>query len=198
MHTPAAADPPPAPTRARPLIYVYELPPIYNQLLLAYRIDPVQCVPRFFKARNGTIPLITTYALELALHEYFLQSEQRTLNPEVRRGIHKLWSWCQHFLRDSLSLYRSTYFNRDTEFVTAAQEADYFYIPVYVVCNAHPIHGFSDFPWFHGGPGANRAQAASNMLIEAHSWLRSRYPYWDRRGGADHIIVSTTAHINLA
>jgi hypothetical protein len=30
----------------------------------------------------------------------------------------------------------------------------------------------------------------TNMFIEAWSWVRSHHPYWDRRGGRDHIIVS--------
>ena len=34
VHTPAARDPKPGDTRKRPLIYIYELPPIYNTLLL--------------------------------------------------------------------------------------------------------------------------------------------------------------------
>lgn len=34
---PAAKEPPPAPTRKRPLIYVYDLEPLYSQRLLQYR-----------------------------------------------------------------------------------------------------------------------------------------------------------------
>ncbi len=33
----AARDPPPAPTRLRPLIYIYDLDPLYNSRLLQYR-----------------------------------------------------------------------------------------------------------------------------------------------------------------
>lgn len=27
----------------------------------------------------------------------------------------------------------------------------------------------------------------TNMMIEARDWVRSHFPWWDRRGGADHI-----------
>jgi hypothetical protein len=154
MHvkTPAAQDPPPSPKRKQPLIYVYELPPILNQLLLQYRLFGGSCVHRVFNWKNVTELTQNAYNLETGLHEYLLQSEHRTLDPE---------------------------------------EADFFYIPVYPSCNAHPVLGFSDFPWFHGGPGANRAHSATNMWIEAWSWIQSHYPYWDRHGGADHIVLAT-------
>ncbi len=35
---PAAQDPPPAPTRRRPLIYVYDTDPIFNTKIMQYRI----------------------------------------------------------------------------------------------------------------------------------------------------------------
>lgn len=34
VHTPAAREPAEGATRRRPLIYVYELPPMYNALML--------------------------------------------------------------------------------------------------------------------------------------------------------------------
>jgi hypothetical protein len=34
VHTPAARDPEPGATRKRPLIYVYDLPPMYNAIML--------------------------------------------------------------------------------------------------------------------------------------------------------------------
>ena len=37
VHTPAARDPEPGATRKRPLIYVYELPAIYNSVMLQVR-----------------------------------------------------------------------------------------------------------------------------------------------------------------
>jgi hypothetical protein len=70
------------------------------------------------------------------------------------------------------------------------EEADYFYLPVYVACFINPILGSNDFPYFHGGPVAWRTHAAANMFIEVFHWVRSHYPYWDRNGGRDHIVVS--------
>lgn len=85
MHTPAAADPAPGSTRRRPLIYVYELPPRFNAHLLQYRNDKGSCVHRFFGADNATIHVDpNVYNTETGLHEMLLQSEHRTLDPEVR------------------------------------------------------------------------------------------------------------------
>ncbi|KAL4856586.1 DNA-directed RNA polymerase II subunit RPB2 [Chlorella vulgaris] len=73
---------PPLPTRKRPFIYVYELPPIYNAVLLSYRTEKAHCVVRFFDEHNRTImndPHL--HNLETGLHEMLLQSEHRTLDP---------------------------------------------------------------------------------------------------------------------
>lgn len=34
-----------------------------------------------------------------------------------------------------------------------------------------------------------RTIQATGFMEEAYHQLRSRYPYWDRKGGRDHIIV---------
>lgn len=46
IETPAAEDPLPDATRLRPLIYVYELPPMYNQFMLMYRFSRDTCTHR--------------------------------------------------------------------------------------------------------------------------------------------------------
>jgi hypothetical protein len=63
-------------------------------------------------------------------------------------------------------------------------------MPVYVSCYIYPIHAAGDFPFFHGGPGTSRSQAATNMLVDLYHWVRSHHPYWDRRHGKDHLLVS--------
>jgi hypothetical protein len=71
------------------------------------------------------------------------------------------------------------------------EEADFFYVPAYVGCYAWPIHGYADFPsWYvHGGP---RVSHMAKMLLQLKRYLQKTYPYWDRRGGRDHIW--TAAH----
>lgn len=154
IRTPAAEDPLPGSTRKRPLIYIYELPPLYNQLLLQYRNGRNACAHRLFYEHDNSSEFRDdwNYQTETGIHEMLLQSTHRTLNPE---------------------------------------EADFFYIPVYAACWFWPLTGAADFPHFHGGPAyGTRPSQAVNMLIEAWSWLRSHYPYWDRKGGKDHILVS--------
>lgn len=153
IRTPASEDPPPGSTRKRPLIYVYELEPMYNQLMLQYRFSRASCTHRLFEQGNVTeFRDDWMYQADTGIHEMLLQSRHRTLDPE---------------------------------------EADFFYIPVYVSCFFWPVFGAADFPFFHSGPTpTTRASQGTNMMIEAWSWLRSHYQYWDRNNGKDHIIVS--------
>lgn len=32
-----------------------------------------------------------------------------------------------------------------------------------------------------------RVMHVSNILLDTQRWIQKHYPYWDRRGGADHI-----------
>ena len=73
IRTPAAFDPP-TPTRPRPLIYVYDLPPIFNTRLVQYRVDRNYCFYRAFDDHNNTMWTIFTYYIETAFHEMLLQA----------------------------------------------------------------------------------------------------------------------------
>ncbi|KXZ53464.1 hypothetical protein GPECTOR_7g914 [Gonium pectorale] len=144
---PAALEPPPAPSRKRPLIYVYDLEPLYQSKLLQYRIAPAWCTHRYYQGGNKTHYSEWCYGAESAVHEYLLISDHRTFDPE---------------------------------------EADFFYVPVYMACLIWPVLNWADYPYFytHGG---TRVMHAVNMLRETVDWINANYPFWGRRGGRDHI-----------
>ncbi|GFR40871.1 hypothetical protein Agub_g1522 [Astrephomene gubernaculifera] len=150
---PAALEPPPKATRKRPLIYVYDLEPLYQSKLLQYRVSPTWCVFRRHEYPNNhtTWTDVWVYAADTLVHEFLLISEHRTFDPE---------------------------------------EADYFYVPHYASCLPFPIGVWADYPWFKG-PGGPRVRQMVNMLLETVDWINTTYPYWQRRGGKDHIFLFT-------
>ena len=49
----------------------------------------------------------------------------------------------------------------------------------------------NDAPWWPpGGPIVLRSSSASLMLVDVHNYIRTRFPYWNRHGGADHIVLA--------
>ncbi|CAH9062866.1 unnamed protein product [Cuscuta europaea] len=68
--------------KRRPLIYVYDLPPEYNSLLLEGRHFKLECVNRIYDANNATIWTDMLYGAQMALYESILASPHRTLNGE--------------------------------------------------------------------------------------------------------------------
>ncbi|KAG2501891.1 hypothetical protein HYH03_000389 [Edaphochlamys debaryana] len=66
------------------------------------------------------------------------------------------------------------------------EEADFFYVPVYVTCYFWPIMGYADHPWYHS-PYGFRVMHGANLVREVHEWVKTALPYWKRRGGRDHI-----------
>ncbi|KAG2437847.1 hypothetical protein HXX76_005465 [Chlamydomonas incerta] len=71
------------------------------------------------------------------------------------------------------------------------EEADFFYVPVYVTCYMWPILGWADGPWWYAPLAHTRTMHVSNMLTEVHAHISSTYPWWNRRGGRDHIWLMT-------
>lgn len=65
-----------------PRVYVYEVPPDYNMLLLARRLVPEACALRTYGKGNGPAWSSNLYGAEIALHEALLSSPHRTLDPE--------------------------------------------------------------------------------------------------------------------
>ncbi|KAG1678607.1 hypothetical protein FOA52_012614 [Chlamydomonas sp. UWO 241] len=66
------------------------------------------------------------------------------------------------------------------------EEADYFYVPLYVTCYFWPVMGWADHPWWHAPIGI-RPMHGANMMNELKQWLQKTFPFWDRHGGRDHI-----------
>ncbi|KAL4425009.1 hypothetical protein ABPG77_002894 [Micractinium sp. CCAP 211/92] len=72
------------------------------------------------------------------------------------------------------------------------EEADYFYVPTFTSCFINPVRDTADSLYdFFYAVHFNRVQGATNMLLEAYHWIRAHHPYWDRRGGRDHIWLVT-------
>ncbi|XP_004307567.1 PREDICTED: uncharacterized protein LOC101304329 [Fragaria vesca subsp. vesca] len=68
--------------KKRPLIYVYDLPPDFNSLLLEGRHFKFECVNRIYDDLNSTVWTDMLYGSQMALYESILASPYRTLNGE--------------------------------------------------------------------------------------------------------------------
>ncbi|XP_055801254.1 uncharacterized protein LOC129870475 isoform X2 [Solanum dulcamara] len=68
--------------KKRPLIYVYDLPPDFNSLLLEGRHFKLECINRIYDPRNATVWTDQLYGAQMALYESMLASPHRTLNGE--------------------------------------------------------------------------------------------------------------------
>ncbi|KAG2493469.1 hypothetical protein HYH03_008286 [Edaphochlamys debaryana] len=67
------------------------------------------------------------------------------------------------------------------------EEADYFYVPVYFTCWTWPVNGYADMPFWGAPTTAHRYSNGANLWLAAKRWIQSNFPFWDRRGGRDHI-----------
>ncbi|KAL4426069.1 hypothetical protein ABPG77_007865 [Micractinium sp. CCAP 211/92] len=72
------------------------------------------------------------------------------------------------------------------------EEADYFYVPVLTSCWVEHVRSTADSvrDMMYGVHGP-RVHGITRMLLEAFHWVQSHFPYWDRRGGRDHIWLVT-------
>ncbi|XP_076900987.1 uncharacterized protein LOC143555293 [Bidens hawaiensis] len=68
--------------KKRPLIYIYDLPPEFNSLLLEGRHFKDQCVYRIYDHENATVWTDELYGSQMAIYESMLASSHRTLNGE--------------------------------------------------------------------------------------------------------------------
>ncbi|XP_071737540.1 uncharacterized protein [Rutidosis leptorrhynchoides] len=66
--------------KKRPFIYVYDLPPEFNSLLLEGRHFKFECVNRIYDPDNATLWTDQLYGSQMAMYESMLASPHRTLN----------------------------------------------------------------------------------------------------------------------
>eukprot|EP00891_Asterochloris_glomerata_P004391 jgi/Astpho2/4391/e_gw1.00067.84.1_t len=66
------------------------------------------------------------------------------------------------------------------------EEADFFYVPAYASCYMHPVWGRAQTQGLSVCAGP-RISHAAEMLLEVQQWLQKTQPFWDRKGGRDHI-----------
>ncbi|KAG2488354.1 hypothetical protein HYH03_013044 [Edaphochlamys debaryana] len=67
------------------------------------------------------------------------------------------------------------------------EEADFFYVPVYFTCWTWPVNGWADYPFWGAPTSWHRYSNGANIWLAAKRWVQANFPFWDRRGGRDHI-----------
>ncbi|PSC72923.1 exostosin-like glycosyltransferase [Micractinium conductrix] len=134
------------------------------------------------------------------IYVYELPSEYTTLMLQYR--LFAEYCTPRIFNPDNTSYFTTFTYGAETGFLEALlqsehrtldpEEADFFYVPVFTACFMSPVRDVADSLFdFWYNVAFNRAQGAANMLLEAYHWIRGHLPYWDRRGGRDHIWLVT-------
>ena len=86
--------------RARPLIYVYEIPSDYNSGIHQRRFKDYECVPRTYERGGDTVRQAGStwyYSLETTFHEYLMRSAHRTTDPAEADFFYvPVYSTCFH------------------------------------------------------------------------------------------------------
>jgi hypothetical protein len=70
----------------------------------------------------------------------------------------------------------SSFVNRD---LCGPYETDFFFVPVYVSCNFSTVNGF---------PAIGHARS---LISSAVRLISSKYPFWNRTWGSDHVFVAS-------
>ncbi|KAL1523472.1 hypothetical protein AB1Y20_018410 [Prymnesium parvum] len=73
---------------------------------------------------------------------------------------------------------------------TKSEEAHLFFVPIYLSSIfMWPVVKFADQPYYGASEQAprHRSHQATLLMLRALSYIQRRYPFWNRRGGRDHI-----------
>ncbi|KAH9678860.1 EGF-like domain-containing protein [Citrus sinensis] len=156
--------------KKRPLVYVYDLPPEFNSLLLEGRHYKLECVNRIYNEKNETLWTDMLYGSQMAFYESILASPHRTLNGEE----------ADFFFVPVL----------DSCIITRADDAPHLSAQLLqMLLNSGNIVSRSHANVF--GHLEEHRGLRSSLTLEfykkAYEHIIEHYPYWNRTSGRDHI-----------
>ncbi|KAK9181367.1 hypothetical protein WN944_024504 [Citrus x changshan-huyou] len=156
--------------KTRPLVYVYDLPPEFNSLLLEGRHYKLECVNRIYNEKNETLWTDMLYGSQMAFYESILASPHRTLNGEE----------ADFFFVPVL----------DSCIITRADDAPHLSAQLLqMLLNSGNIVSRSHANVF--GHLEEHRGLRSSLTLEfykkAYEHIIEHYPYWNRTSGRDHI-----------
>ncbi|KAE8655281.1 putative glucuronoxylan glucuronosyltransferase IRX7 [Hibiscus syriacus] len=108
---------------------------------------------------------------DLKIYIYELPSEYNENWLSNKRCSNQLFASEVAIHRALLNAYEFRTFDPD--------EADFFFVPVYVSCNFSIVNGFPDIGHAH------------SLLFSAIQYVSSNYPFWNNSNGSDHIFVAS-------
>ncbi|XP_042380702.1 probable glucuronoxylan glucuronosyltransferase F8H [Zingiber officinale] len=109
---------------------------------------------------HSSLPTVYIYELPSRLNTDWLANEQCRTHFAAEVAIH-----------EALLQYSSC--------VLDSEEADFFFLLVYVSCNFSTINGFPDF--HHACP----------LLVKAVELIPGGFPFWNRSRGRDHVFAAS-------
>ncbi|KAH9648144.1 EGF-like domain-containing protein [Citrus sinensis] len=156
--------------KKRPLLYVYDLPPEFNSLLLEGRHYKLECVNRIYNEKNETLWTDMLYGSQMAFYESILASPHRTLNGEE----------ADFFFVPVL----------DSCIITRADDAPHLSAQLLqkllnsgnIVSRSH-ANVFGHLEEHRG----LRSSLTLEFYKKAYEHIIEHYPYWNRTSGRDHI-----------
>ncbi|CAI5488701.1 unnamed protein product [Closterium sp. Naga37s-1] len=185
--------------KRRPLIYIYDLPPQFNSNLLQGRRGKKECVPRLYDRLNRTAFLpdhihgmevsrvITPMSCRQMGCLHSMQGGKKECVPRLYDRLNRTAFLPDHIHGMEIALHEALLASKHR--TTNAEEADFFFVPVYAAClwlrltNGGDASGIQLLPHVQG----NWAWHVAEMYSAVHRHIVHAYPHWNRSRGRDHL-----------